>query len=74
MESGLIMKKSEAISKLDQFIYSYPESVFPDAEMLLDFLLEMMPPFSYDIFYNEWQRNRDNTVNGNKWDQEDEEK
>lgn len=65
------------ISKLSWYlgqISNHEIGTDDDAIDVLDFLenLGMMPPFSYDIFYKQWQIERNNAVNGNEWEPEDE--
>lgn len=70
------MKKSEIRDELIEYLSSCGKiTPLEAADWILHHLEEkgMLPPFSNEMFYNNWVRTRDNDViNGYKWDEEDE--
>jgi hypothetical protein len=73
------MKRSEMIEGLEITIRLCKEKNFSDehfAQHMLRYMenLGMLPPFSHDVFYKNWQSSNRTEHNGNEWDKEDEKK
>lgn len=70
------MKRSEMISILQNLIHQEIDGSgtmsFSDTDYILEKLEDfgMLPPFSYEEFQKNWQKDREDSIGGNVWEPE----